>query len=121
VPRTRIVFYREEDGSVPLLDWLDALPSKVVSKCRVRIERLRELGYELRRPECDLLRGGIYELRVGFRGQNYRMLYFFRGNIAAIVSHGVVKERRVPAVEIDRAIARKMRFLHDPELHTHEE
>ncbi|MBI4582365.1 MAG: type II toxin-antitoxin system RelE/ParE family toxin, partial [Planctomycetes bacterium] len=79
MPRTRVVFYREDDGSVPLLDWMDSIAVKAVAKCRVRIERLRELGHELRRPEADYLRDDIYELRVALQGRNYRMLYFFHG------------------------------------------
>lgn len=121
MPRTKVVLYREEDGTVPILEWLDSLPPKVVAKCRVRLERLRELGDELRRPEADLLRDGIHELRIGFRGQNYRMLYFFHGNVAAVLSHGLVKDRVVPPVEIDRAIERKKRFSKNPKQHAHEE
>jgi hypothetical protein len=66
-----------------LLSWLDKLPTKAQDKCRVRIERLKELGHELRRPEADLLRDGIHELRVNLQGINYRMLYFFHRNVAA--------------------------------------
>lgn len=121
MPKTRVVFYREDDGSVPMLDWLDGLPTKVVAKCRVRIERLGELGHELRRPEADLLRDGIHELRVGFQGRNYRMLYFFHKNVAAVLSHGLVKESAVPPVEIDRAVLRKSKFERDPKKHIHEE
>ena len=76
------------------------------------------MGHELRRPEADFLRDGIYELRVGFRGMNYRMLYFFHGNIAAIVSHGLMKEREVPPNEIDRAVARMKQYLTNPRRHT---
>lgn len=54
---------------MPVLDWLDALPDKVKAKCLVRIERLKEQRHELRRPEADYLRDGIYELRVGYRGE----------------------------------------------------
>src|SRR5438552_5007356 len=106
MPRTRVVLCKETNGSVPLLDWLDGLPEKVVVKCRARLERLRELGHELRRPEADFLRDGIYELRVGYQGVNYRMLYFFHGSIAAVVSHGLTKEQAVPPIEIERAIVR---------------
>ena len=56
MPKTRVVFYQEEDGTVPVLKWLDALPKKARVKCRLRIERLQELGHELRRPEADYLR-----------------------------------------------------------------
>jgi hypothetical protein len=115
------VFYREDDGSVPVLDWLAGLPIKVRAKCRVRIERLTELGHELRRPEADLLRDRIHELRVGFQGRNYRILYFFYGTTAAVLAHGIVKEAAIPAKEIDRAIERRDKFELNAIAHTHEE
>jgi phage-related protein len=118
MPQTKV---REKDGKVPVLEWLDELPRSAIVKCRVKIDRLKKLGYELRRPEADLLRDGIYELRVRLRRINYRMLYFFHGNTAAVVSHGILKEREVPSKEIDRALKRKEEFTKDPKTHTHEE
>ena len=120
MPRTRVVLFREEDGSCPFLEWLDEQPDKVKAKCLLRVERLRELGHELRRPEADLLRDGIYELRASLQGVQYRVLYFFHGSVAAIVSHGIVKERAVPAKEIQHAMERKRRFAANPAAHTHE-
>lgn len=61
MPQTRVVYFQEPDGTLPLLD--------------------------------------------------YRILYFFHGNVAAVVSHGIVKARVVPPHEIDRAIRRKAQFL----------
>jgi phage-related protein len=91
LPRTRVVFYREREGNVPVLEWLDTLPANIQDKCVVKIERLRELGHELRRPEADLLRDGIYELRIGREGMKYRMLYFFHGRVAAVLTRDIVK------------------------------
>jgi phage-related protein len=121
MPKTKVVFFKEDDGTVPTLEWLDYLPKKALDKCRVRIERLEALGHELRRPEADLLRDGIYELRVGLQHVNYRMLYFFHGRNAAVLSHGLVKEAEVPPKEIDKAIERKRKFEKNPKAHTHEE
>jgi hypothetical protein len=56
-----------------------------------------------------------------FKGVQYRILYFFHGATAAVVSHGLIKERVVPPKEIDRAITRKRRFTANPERHTYEE
>jgi phage-related protein len=120
LPRTAAIFYQEDDGTVPLLEWFNAIPSRAQDKCRVKIERLRALGHELRRPEADYLRDGIYELRVGLQGVHYRMLYCFHGSIAAVLSHGITKEQRVPAREIDLAIRRKRTFEQDPSRHTYE-
>ena len=89
-------------------------------KCRVRIERLQELGHELRRPEADYLRDGIYELRVGLHGSNYRVMYFFHHR-TAVLTHGLMKERVVPSVEITKAFVRKIKFIKDPRGHTYQE
>src|SRR5439155_3112694 len=110
--------YRDDDGSVPFLEWFDDLPSKVQAKCLVRIERLKKMGHELRRPEADYLRDEIYELRVGHQRVNYRILYFFHGKVAAVVSHGLEKEAAVPDKEIDLAVKRKKTFVAAPKKHT---
>jgi phage-related protein len=120
LPRTKVVIYCEANAQAPLLAWLDALPAKIQDKCTVRIERLREAGHELRRPEAEYLRDGIYELRASFQSVHYRILYFFHGRIA-VLSHGLTKEQVVPPREIDRALERKRKFESDPERHTLEE
>ena len=106
---------------MPALEWLDDLPVPAIVKSRVKLDRLKELGHELRRPEADFLRDDIYELRVRLQRINYRMLYFFNGNTAAVVSHGIIKESSVPDKEIDRAVKRKKDFAKDPKTHTYEE
>ena len=121
MPRISVVFYQEDADTVPVLDWLDHLPAKTQDKCRLRIERLRDLGHGLRRPEADYLRDGIYELRVGLGGLNYRILYFFHGRLAAVLAHGLVKERRVPPRDIEEALRRKRKFEMDPARHTYKE
>ena len=78
MPRSRVALYREEDGSCPFIKWFDKLPAKVQDKCYLRLERLREMGHELRRPEADLLRDGIYELRVSLGGVHHRILFLSR-------------------------------------------
>ena len=120
MPETTVVFYAEDDGSAPLLTWLDRQQAKVQDKCLVRIERLAELGHGLRRPEADFLRDGIYELRVRHRRVNYRMLYFFHER-TAVISHGLTKEDVVPDNEIDLAVARRARFAGAPQRHTYME
>ncbi len=119
VPVTKVVFYQDDDQSVPVLEWLDSLPRKAQDKCFVKISRLADLGYELRRPEADLLRDKIYELRVGLQGINYRILYFFHCGQVAVLAHGIIKEREVPPKEIDKAIERKRKFEREPEKYTY--
>ena len=120
MPVTEVIMFQESDGTVPLIKWLDKLPEKVQDKCLVKIQRLEEQGYELRRPEADSLKDGIHELRVAFRGMQYRMLYFFQGK-QAVISHGLKKESVVPSKEIDLAVERRARFENDRMKHTYRE
>ena len=105
--RTEIFFYRDARGRIPLLEWLNGLSSKARVKCIARIDRLAELGNDLRRPEADHLRDGIYELRASLLGIHYRVLYFFSGKAVVVLSHGLTKEREVPVRDIELALERK--------------
>jgi phage-related protein len=135
MPQTNVLFYQDDNGQVPVLEWLWELKRrnrKAYAKCVrfahrrlrltvARIRRLAELGHELRRPESDYLRDDIYELRAKLGRVNYRILYFFYGQNVAILDHAITKEGKIPDVEINRAIRRKEAFFHVPESHSYEE
>lgn len=118
MPRTAVVFYQEDDGAVPVLEWLDSLQQKVQDKCTAQLHWLQEKGHQLRRPHAAYLKNGIYELRAHEQHVNYRILYFFHQQGTVVLSHGITKERRVPPIEIRRAIRRKQAFERDPARHT---
>jgi phage-related protein len=122
MPRTGVVFYMNEDGTALAYDGLRDLlrqgKKKEFAKCYARIERLEEMGFELHRPEADYLRDGIYELRATHRRVHYRILYFFHGREAAVLSHLITKEGKIPDSEIDRAILHKSKFEADLGKHT---
>ena len=119
MPATEVIIYQESKGDVPFLEWFDRIPAKAQVKCLVRLAALKENGNELRRPVADYLRDGIYELRVRVEHVNYRMLYGFVGQNVALLTHGLVKEAKVPSAEIDLALERKDRFESDPEKHSY--
>jgi phage-related protein len=118
MPQIEVLLYCEDDGTAPLVDWLATLQAKARDRCLALLTLLHEQGHELRRPHAENLGNGLYELRVKFYRVNYRMLYFFRGRDAAVVSHGLAKERAIPSGEIRLALERKRKFEHDPERHT---
>jgi len=119
MPTTGIAIFKDDDGSVPLLKWLDRQPRKVKAKCIEKIELLAAFGYELRRPDCDYLTKGIYELRAKCNRANYRILYGFHGKNAVMLSHGCTKTAKVPKREINRAIRNLEKFTANPEKHTY--
>jgi len=115
----RLLLFREADGSVPLLDWLIDLAPQARLKCYVRLERLKALGHELRRPEAEYLGDGLYELRAACLGVRYRMIYFFHEREVVVVTHGFAKQQsRVPAGEIRLAVRRRRLVESDIQAHT---
>jgi phage-related protein len=125
VTETRIIFYQDELGEAPVLDWLKVLlkkDRKGYANCVARIQQLASSGYELRRPAADYLDNGIYELRAKHIHVQYRILYFFYGQNVAILAHAITKNTdQVPVVEIERAMKRKQLFEKNPKIHTYVE
>lgn len=123
MPATNVYIYQEAPGDVPVLDWLRDLrkkDKKAYANCIAKIRMLAAFGHELRRPHADALRGGIRELRAKRGTVNYRILYFAHGRNVAILAHGLTKEGAVPDGDIERALARKLRFETNPARHTAE-
>ena len=116
-----VVFYKEENGSCPVLEFLQQAPTQAQAAAYRRIELLKAEGHRLRRPHADYLRDQVYELRWRWQRENYRILYSFYGRVAVVLTNALTKEDRVPATEIDRAVRRKKLFEANPERHTYQE
>jgi phage-related protein len=55
-------------------------------------------------------------------GVNYRILYFFHGKTAVVLTHGFSKQQaKVPPREIKTAVERKRLFQVSPRRHTYSE
>ncbi len=121
MPKTGISIFMDDEGSVPLLKWLDAQPKRAKAKCIEKIELLEVFGHRLRRPDCDYLTEGVYELRAKCNRVNYRILYGFHGKNAVMLSHGCTKTDKVPKKEIARAIRNLEMFAVKPQKHTHKQ
>jgi len=124
VPPTEVFFYQEERGHASVVEWLTTLrrtDRRAYAKCVARLRRLAEVGHELRRPEADYLRDGLYELRARQGHVNYRILYFFHGRNVAILAHALTKEGVIPEADLERTLRRKEAFEQNPEQHTYEE
>jgi phage-related protein len=120
MPATAIHLYQDDDGSVPVREWLNHLRTrdrKAYANCRAAISRLGMFGHELRRPQADYLRDGIHELRIRRGHVHYRILYFFHGRNVALLTHALTKQQEVPASDLDRAVQRKRRYEQAPVRH----
>lgn len=115
-----MVFYKDNKGC-PVLEWINELDKRTFAKTYVRLQRLKELGHLLRRPEADYLRDGIYELRWKIGHINFRILYGFNGKELIILLNGLTKEKEIPDREIECALTRLNLFKQNPKAHTYEE
>src|SRR5438034_1096232 len=103
MPQTKVVFYRDENGRAPVVDWPKELlgtNEPAFKNCAAAIKELERSGHELRRPISDYLRDGIRELRAKHGHVQYRILYFFNGRNFAVLAHSLIKRgSNVPDVE----------------------
>ncbi len=119
MPQVDVIFYQDDDGGVPVLEWIDSLRrAGLIDKAKARIDLLEQQVHALRRPHGAPLRDKIHELRWEAGKVNYRILYFFNGQNAVVLAHGCTKESEVDSADIDRANRRRARFIADPAGHT---
>lgn len=124
MPKTEVRAFRDDFGKeAAICEWLDELEQRepdAYAKCLDRVLQLAKMGNQMRRPQADMLRSGIYELRTKVRRVNYRVFYFFIGKNEAMLSHGNTKEGKVEEGDIELAIKRKKLVQANPQRHTAE-
>jgi len=99
-----IEYYDAPNGTCQVKEFLDNLNKRNELPYVMReINLLAEFGYNLRRPHCDILEDGIYELRIPIKNIQYRILYFYFYQDKIILSHGLRKEKKVKTAEIEKA------------------
>jgi phage-related protein len=104
VPRA-IIFYRTEKGRCPVADFLDSMPPKVAQKMAWVLKLVQELDiipgqYFRKLTAADEL----WECRVVFGGNTYRILAFYHGKNQMVLTHGFMKKTpKTPLQEIEEA------------------
>lgn len=125
MPKTEVVFYKDDDGSVPVLDWLVEIGKRnknIPIKFRARRKILEEHGRSLHTHRYyDYLNDGIWELRFKDNRIQCRILFFYHGRNITVLSHAITKEDKIPRVDLETALLRKQIFEADPVSHTYEE
>lgn len=108
-----IIFYEKPNGRCPVTDFLDELSLKNdLPFINRMVDRLSELGPDLKRPHVDYLRDDIWELRVKTRSGKFRFFYFYYAGKTIILSHGYPKKAgKVADSEIDKAIENRKDYL----------
>ncbi len=100
-----LIFYRTEKGQCLVEEFLDSLPSKVAQKVAWVLRLVQELDivptqYFKKLSDTE----EIWECRVVFGGNAYRILGFFHATNSLVLTHGFMKKSpKTPAEEIRRA------------------
>ena len=108
----KIEFYETTSGDCPTEDFLKGLDTKSE---RLFVNRklalLAEYGNQLRRPNVENLGDGIYELRIPVKRRQIRLLYFFFYQDSIVISHGLIKEDKIPKAEINVAVQHRFDYF----------
>lgn len=105
-------YYRFEDGTCPIDDYLEHLSPKMKAKVFRTISLLEQFGTELREPYSKALGDGIFELRVKQSSNIERILYFFFIGNQAILTNGFTKKQtKTPPNEIQLARHRRTDYI----------
>ena len=110
----RIVnFYRTESGKSPIEDFLDSLSGKQAQKVIWVLRLVEELDVVPRQYLKKLVNtDDIWEVRVQFGGNIFRLLGFFDGTTLMILTNGFAKKsQKTPRQEIELATRRKNEYL----------
>lgn len=107
-----VIFYRTVDGKCPVQEFIDSLPGKVAQKIVWVLKLLEDLEIVPSSYFKKLLgTEEIWECRIQFGSNTYRIFCFFIDN-SVILTHGFVKKsQKTPAGEIERAEAYRRDFL----------
>jgi len=108
-----VIFYKTADGKCPIQDFLDSLPGKVAQKVAWVLSLLEDLEvvpptYFKKLADTE----EIWECRIQFASNAYRIFCFFEGNSVVILTHGFAKKtQKTPRQEIERAEAYRRDYL----------
>ena len=108
-----INFYRTESGTCPVEDFLDSLSGKQTQKVVWVLRLIEELDVVPRQYFQKMVNtDDIWEVRVQFGGNIFRILGFFAGSAELILTNGFIKKRqKTPRQEIALAERRKKEYL----------
>ncbi|MGC2236663.1 MAG: type II toxin-antitoxin system RelE/ParE family toxin [Pyrinomonadaceae bacterium] len=107
-----IIFYRTQSGDCPVEKFLDSLSAKQAKKVTWVLQIVEGLEivpiqYFKKLDGTD----GIWEIRVDFGGDTFRLLGFFdKGNLVVLTNGFAKKTQKTPMSEISLAERRKQDY-----------
>jgi phage-related protein len=106
-------FYRLLNGNSPVEEFLDSLTGKQAQKVLWVLQLIEELDVIPRQYFKKLVGSeGIWEVRIQFGNDIFRLLGFFDGGTLLILTNGFAKKtQKTPPQEIALAVRHKEEYL----------
>ncbi|MCJ7584168.1 MAG: type II toxin-antitoxin system RelE/ParE family toxin [Anaerolineales bacterium] len=106
-------FYRLLNGNSPIEEFLDSLTGKQAQKVLWVLQLIEELDVIPRQYFKKLVDSeGIWEVRIQFGNDIFRLLGFFDGGTLLILTNGFAKKtQKTPPQEIALAVRHKEEYL----------
>jgi phage-related protein len=100
-------FFRNENGSEPVRDWLQELRREDRKKIGTDIATV-EYGWPIGMPTCRPMGGGLFEVRTSLDGNRIARVLFCLFEDQIVLLHGFIKKtRETPQADLDLARKRK--------------
>ncbi len=105
-------FFQTESGKYPVIDFLNSLNGKQAQKIAWVLELFEDMTFVPKQYFKKLKNtADIWEIRIIFSGDIFRLLGFFESDNNFILTNGFVKKsRRTPQSEITLAEERKRNY-----------
>jgi phage-related protein len=102
-----IAFYRQQSGACPVESFLDSLDSKQARKVAWVLSLIRSLPRPPIQYFKKIISTELWEIRVEFAGNAFRLLGFFDGESLIVLTSGFAKKsQKTPKQEIETAQSR---------------
>ncbi len=108
-----VIFYKTDDGQCPVQVFFDSLSDKVAQKVLWTLKLLEDFEF-LPATYFKKLSGtdGIWECRVQYGSNIYRIFCFFDSHSVVVLTHGMIKKtQKTPKGEIERAVICKKDYM----------
>jgi phage-related protein len=111
-----VELYEKVDKKSPVLDFILSLTPKQQGKIYREIDLLEKFGSELHFPHVDKMEGkkynNLWELRIEFASDIFRIFYFIHHKNKSILLHGFQKKtKKTPSKELDIAVNRMNEYI----------
>lgn len=111
-----VELYKTESNKIPVEDFIKNLSEKEESKIYREIDLLKQKGIDLGFPFTSKIEGSDYknlwELRIKFSSNNFRVIYFLHIKNKFILLHGFKKKtKKTPKRELETAKRRMIDYI----------